>query len=158
MWLSSPAFGNGRAMPRRCTEDGCNHSPPIHWHDVPACAAELVLIVEDLDARPNHPAVHWLVYKIPADSAGLPAGVPPNEQLTTPPGALQGANDFPERRIGYRGPAPPRDEGVHHYRFHVLAVDEPVYLGPGESRDALRRAIAGRVVGEAEAYARYQRI
>lgn len=158
MWLSSPVFGNGRAMPRRCTDDGCNHSPPIYWHDVPAGAAELALIVEDLDAQRNAPSVHWLVYKIPADSDGLPAGVPPNEQLTTPPGAFQGVNDFSERRLGYRGPAPPRDDGGHRYRFRVLAVDEPVHLGPGETRDTLLRAVAGRVIAEAEAYTCYERI
>lgn len=156
MRLSSPAFGDGDAIPSKYTTDGCNSSPPIRWHDVPANAAELVLMLEDADGARDEPRVHWLVYKIPADSAGLPAGVPPNDQLTTPPGSFQGRSDLSARGVGYHGPAP-RGDGARHYRFRLYAVDEPLSVGPGEPRPALLHAMKGHIVAETTFTARCER-
>ena len=41
-----------------------------------------------------------------------------------PKGTLQGKNSWPNgRTIGYRGPAPPKGHGVHHYHFKLYALD-----------------------------------
>lgn len=158
MRLSSPAFKDGDAIPFKYTDDGCNSSPPIRWHDVPENAAELVLIVEDADAPREDPRIHWIVYKIPADSGGLPQGVPPHDQLTTPPGALQGANDFPSNhRIGYHGPAPSQGNGTHRYRFRLFALNEPLSLPPGAPLSTLYQAMADHIVAETSFIAFYER-
>ena len=148
MRLSSPAIEHEAPMPPRYTAAGRNVSPPMHWTGVPTRAAELALVVEDLDASAEAPFVHWLIYKIPADSAGLPAGIPPHEQLTTPPGAVQGRHDFECAGVGYQGPAPPSDDGAHRYRFHLFALDEPLRLGAGATKAGLLEAMKGHVLAE----------
>lgn len=157
MQLTSPAFTDGSTVPKQYTEDGNNLSPPLKWFDVPEGAAELALIVDDPDAPQEDPFVHWVVYKIPADAEGIPAGVPRDEQLVTPPGAEQGLNDFPRSSLGYRGPAPPKNHGPHHYRFHLYALDEPLVLGPGVSREALVSAMQNHIITEAELVGTYER-
>lgn len=158
MRLFSPAFTDGSPIPKPHTEDGNNLSPPLRWEGVPEAAAELALIVEDPDANPHAPFVHWLVYKIPADATTMPAAVPREEQLVNPTGALQGINDFNKGSLGYRGPAPPKGDGQHHYRFVLYALDEPLTLGPGVSRGALAEAMKGHVLARAELLGTYERV
>src|SRR5574340_1252547 len=79
--LTSTAFADGAAIPKRYARAGEDVSPPLAWTDVPAGAKELALICEDPDApdpadpRPD-PWVHWVVYKIPASAAGMPEAIP----------------------------------------------------------------------------------
>ncbi len=157
MRLMSPAFRDGGEIPSKYTGDGSNISPPVRWEEVPQHAAELVLILEDMDAPSDDPFVHWLVYKIPADSGGLPAGLPPHEQLTTPPGAVQGASDFTSPPIGYHGPAPPSGHGMHHYHFHLYALDEPLIIAPGEPTTVLLEAMKGHILAQTILVAHYER-
>jgi Raf kinase inhibitor-like YbhB/YbcL family protein len=110
------------SVPKRYTNDGENLSPPLNWSGVPEQAKELALVVEDPDAPRAQPFVHWVLYKIPADSPGLPEGLPHQTKLADPPGVLQGVNSFD--KIGYDGPAPPRGLGAHHYHFRLFALDQ----------------------------------
>lgn len=57
--LSSPAFQNGGAIPRRYTCDGDDISPPLAWAGIPAGTKSLALIVDDPDAP--WPALEILV-------------------------------------------------------------------------------------------------
>lgn len=157
MRLHSPAFESEGVIPPKHTQEGGNLSPPLRWEDVPHHAAELVLVLEDVDAPREDPFVHWVVYKIPADSEGLPAGVPPNDQLTYPPGTVQGASDFPAPTIGYHGPAPSEGDGLHHYRFRLYALDEPLNLSAGQTSTVLMEAMKGHVLAETTLIARYER-
>ena len=75
--------------------------------------------------------VHWVLYKIPADVASLPEGVPRGKTVKTPAGALQGVNSWTEDNLGYRGPLPPKGHGTHHYHFKVYALDKPVSARAG---------------------------
>jgi Raf kinase inhibitor-like YbhB/YbcL family protein len=70
------------------------------------------------------------------------------------PDGIQGRNDF--GTIGYRGPCPPRGP-AHHYRFKLYALDEPVALPPGASKDELLQAMQGHVLGQTELVGTYQR-
>lgn len=157
MRLISLTFQDGSTIPKPHAEDGNNLSPPLRWEGVPDAAAELALVVEDPDAPQENPFVHWLVYKIPADAQAIPAGVPHDEQLVNPNGALQGLNDFKQNSLGYRGPAPPKGHGLHHYRFQLYALDEPLTLGPGITRGALLEAMKGHIVDQAELVGTYER-
>lgn len=147
MRLSSPAFADGDPIPRLYTAEGSNLSPPLCWSGVPPQAACLCLLLEDPDA-PTGIWVHWVLYNIPSDWAGLPAGLPPTPQLEG--GALQGRCWGVQRfeRLGYQGPQPPPGP-PHRYRFTLTALAEQLALEPGVSAPELRRAIAHQRLAEA---------
>lgn len=155
MKITSPAFAHGSPMPARYTGDGQDLSPPLAWSDLPAGTVELALICDDPDAPRPQPWVHWVIYKIPASATGLGEGIASSEDLTSPPGAMQGLNTWPA--VGYRGPAPPRGHGVHHYRFHLYALDKALPLQPRMTKAQLLEAMRGHVLAEAELVGTYQR-
>jgi hypothetical protein len=144
--LTSTAFDEGGAIPRRHTCDGEDVSPSLEWSGVPDEARSLVLIVDDPDARGF---VHWVVYDVTATSTGaLPEGF--SESPDAPP---QGMNDF--RRSGYGGPCPP--SGTHRYVFTLHALDEPTGLSGTPTAEEVRRGMEGRVVAETRLSATYTR-
>jgi len=156
--VESPALQNDRPIPRDYTPDGRNVSPPLIWRDVPSLTRELAVIVEDTDAGSPPPYVHWLIYKIPPTAKGLPEGVPIDPAAAMPAeiaGALQGSNGF--RRNLYRGPAPPPGK-PHHYHFIVYAVDQPLNLPAGATRQQLLDAMKGHVIGQGEIVSTYERV
>jgi Raf kinase inhibitor-like YbhB/YbcL family protein len=134
--LKSPAFAPGGAIPRQYSAYGENRSPPLSWTPAPGARA-YALTLQDPDARPR-PYTHWLVWNIPGSATGLPEG--------GLPGAVQGRNDA--GGVGYFGPHPPA--GVHHYHFHLMALDAPLTLPAGASLSALTKAAQGHVVAEGE--------
>jgi Raf kinase inhibitor-like YbhB/YbcL family protein len=115
MRLTSPAFRDGQAMPRRFTCDGEDLSPPLQWSDAPAETRSFVLLCDDPDA-PAGTWHHWAAYDISPDRTSLDEGA----SATGAAAFKQAINDF--RRSGYGGPCPPRDHGPHHYRFQLLAL------------------------------------
>ena len=153
--LTSAAFGDGQPIPRRHTEDGQNVSPALTWTGAPAGTRELALLVDDPDAPRPQPWVHWLIYKIPADATGLPEGVSPSERIPQPPGAIQGRNSWD--RTGWGGPAPPKGHGVHHYIFRLYALDSPVTLAPGVTKDRFLAAIKDHVLADQTLTGTYER-
>ena len=153
--VRSTALADGKPIPQRHTGDGKDASPPLAWSDVPAGAKELALIVDDPDAPSSEPWVHWVIYKIPPDAAGLPEGVATSPVLTAPPGTLQGRNSW--GTVGYRGPAPPKGHGVHHYHFRLYALAAPLALKAGAGKRELLEAMAGNVLAEGELVGTYQR-
>jgi Raf kinase inhibitor-like YbhB/YbcL family protein len=155
MTVRSDAFENGRAIPRRFTEDGEDLSPPLAWEGVPEGARELALIVDDPDAPRAEPWVHWILYKIPADVRSLPEGLARTATLESPPGALQGKNSWGSD--GYRGPAPPQGHGIHHYNFRLFALDRHVRVRPGLDKGGLLEAMSGNVLAEGALIGTYRR-
>jgi Raf kinase inhibitor-like YbhB/YbcL family protein len=113
MKLTSSAFADGSAIPRRFTCDGENLSPPLQWSDPPAGTQSFVLLCDDPDA-PSGTWHHWAAYDIPRTRAKLPEGAAQDHTLK------QAFNDF--RKAGYGGPCPPPGHGVHHYHFRLLAL------------------------------------
>lgn len=156
MTLRSPAFEHHATIPTKYTEDGPDHSPPLRWEGVPEGTAELALIVDDPDAPTREPWVHWVLYKIPPGTTELPESVPTRKlHLDTPRGALQGPNSW--EIIGYRGPAPPRGHGTHHYHFKLYALDTPLEIPAGADKTTILQAIADRVLAKAELVGTYGR-
>ncbi len=155
--VESPVLKNDQPIPKDYTPDGTNVSPPLTWSNVPAGTRELALILEDPDAGSPPPFVHWLLYKIPATAKGVPENIPIDPAATMPPqmaGAIQGSNGF--RRNIYRGPAPPPGR-PHHYHFIVYALDQPLSLPPGITRQQLLDAMKGHVIGQGEIVPTYER-
>ena len=155
MVMQSDAFAEGRAIPRRHAEDGEDLSPPLTWSGLPEGTKELALIVDDPDAPRAEPWVHWVLYKIPADVRTLTEGLPRTPSLNTPPGAMQGKNSW--GTDGYRGPAPPRGHGTHHYHFRLYALDAPLAAAQGLDKPGLLEAMRGHVLAEAELVGTYER-
>jgi len=155
MSIRSDAFADGRAIPRRHTGDGEDLSPSLTWSGLPEGTRELALIVDDPDAPRAEPWVHWVLHKIPADVTTLAEGIPPSPTLDKPQGALQGKNSW--GTDGYRGPAPPRGHGTHHYHFRLYALDTPLHVPHGLDKPGLLRAMQGHILAQAETVGTYAR-
>ena len=156
MILFSPAFKQNHLIPRKHTGDGDDISPALSWSEVPAATKEFALLVDDPDAPTPEPWVHWVLYKIPGATADLAEHLPPALHVPRPAGALQGRNSWPQG-IGYRGPAPPKGHGLHHYHFRLYALDKPLDIEPGLDKAALITAMHGHILAEGELVGTYQR-
>jgi Raf kinase inhibitor-like YbhB/YbcL family protein len=157
--ITSSAFASGEVIPKKYTGEGADVSPPLAWSNLPEGTKELVLICDDPDAPTKEPWVHWVIYKLPADLAGLPEGVSQQPRLKSPAGSLQGQNSWPkgQNSIGYRGPMPPPGHGVHHYHFTLYALEAKIVAEPGMEKNAILREIEGHVLAEGELVGTYQR-
>jgi Raf kinase inhibitor-like YbhB/YbcL family protein len=146
--ISSSAFADGQPIPAAYTCDGENISPPLAWNGTPAATKSFVLVIEDPDA-PGGVFRHWGVYDIPADRNALPRGA-------TLDGLGRTVNDF--GRVGYDGPCPPPGHGVHHYHFHLAALDRAALsLEPNASVAKLWQAAQPYVIAEADLIGTYSR-
>ena len=150
MRLRSSAFPDGTTIPRRFTCDGTDLSPPLDWSDAPETTRSFVLLCDDPDA-PAGTWRHWAAYDIPADRAALVEGAAQQGK-----GFKQAINDF--QQPGYGGPCPPRGDGIHRYRFRLLAlaVDRlPARREP--SCQAVEREANKHLLAEAILIGTYQR-
>ncbi len=136
---------------------GNPRSFPITWQNVPPGTRALALVLDDPDARLVLAArgikapsfVHWLAADIDPSLGGLPDNVSVDTHSF-----VQGKNGG--GKIGYRGPQPPADfprntgkRLIHIYRLRVYALSAPTGLPDGFTLVELRRAIKGKVLGEA---------
>jgi Raf kinase inhibitor-like YbhB/YbcL family protein len=149
--LSSPAFKDGELIPKRYTADGANDSPPLKWLEPPPGTHSFALICEDPDA-PRRTFIHWVLFNLPAESRELGERVPGAETL--PNGTTEGMNDF--GRLGYGGPSPPAGK-PHHYHFLLFALDRPLELSPGATKEELLAAMQGHILDQGELVGLYQR-
>lgn len=156
--LRSQGFLPGSEIPQKYTEDGKDLSPPLHWNKAPADTKEFALICDDPDAPSAEPWVHWVLYRIPANVNQLPEGLPAAAELESPPGARQGLNSWKSgQTVGYRGPAPPKGHGTHHYHFRLYALDAPLQLDAKTDKKTLLKAIKGHILAEGELIGTYRR-
>ncbi len=156
--LSSSAFAENQPIPRKYTADGDDVHHRCAWSQLPPGTRQLALVVDDPDAPRKEPWVHWLIYNIPPDVEALGEHVAHEEHLQNPDGAAQGRNSWTSgATIGYRGPAPPKGHGTHHYHFRLYALDKALHLAPGLDKDQLLQAIKGHVLGEGVLIGTYER-
>jgi Raf kinase inhibitor-like YbhB/YbcL family protein len=153
--VTSEAFAPDATIPSKFTADGQDVSPTLRWGELPAGTQELALIVDDPDAPREQPFVHWVMYKIPADTAGLPEAMPKQTRLKSLAGAVQGKNSF--GKIGYGGPAPPAGHGTHHYHFHLYALDKPLQVSGGMDKESLIAAMSGHLLAVGDLVGTYER-
>ena len=143
--LSSAAFHQEEQIPVRHTCEGEDVSPPLAWTGAPESTKAFALVVDDPDA-PSGVFTHWLLADIAPGEQALAEG----QSSGTP-----GKNDF--RRVGYRGPCPPKRHGRHHYRFHLHALSSPLGLAEGFNRRSADAALHGRILGTAILNGWYER-
>ncbi len=140
MQITSAAFTNGERIPTQHTGEGDDTSPPLQWTGAPEGAKEFALICHDPDAPLIKPGsygfVHWVLYGIPAGTAGLAEG---QAEFTC------GVNDFGNQAYG--GPMPPEGHGVHHYFFWLLALDAEAGLEPGLTLWQFLEKVEPHVIG-----------
>jgi len=122
------------------SSNGLNLSPPLRWHGAPSATVSYALVLEDPDA-PGGTWVHWVLFNLPAEHQGLPAGLDRAPQL--PNGACQGAcwgvADF------------------HRYIFSLFALDTSLDLEPGITVAQLQQAMDGHQLALAQLTGLYSR-
>ncbi len=154
MELSSSAFAHHADIPSLHTCEGRDQSPPLAWSGVPAGTESLALIVDDPDAPdpavPKMTWVHWVLYNLPPDTTGLPAGV---SHASLPPGTREGLNDW--KREGYGGPCPPI--GRHRYVHKLYALDTVLPVLQPATKAALEKAMQGHILGRVELVGYYKK-
>lgn len=142
--LSSAAFENGGGLdPCFTADEEDSVAPPLEWTAPPPGTQELVLVVEDPDtpdskAGGGEPFCHWLVWGMPGQKGKLLEG-------ETPPRV--GKNSFGNSE--WLLPDPPTGSDPHDYVFQLFALDLPLILMPGASREELVAAMKGHVTAVA---------
>jgi Raf kinase inhibitor-like YbhB/YbcL family protein len=106
--------------------------------------------MDDPDA-PSDIFTHWIVFNILAESLNLPAAAKSNN---LPVGSLQGRNSY--GTTAYGGPCPPPGS-PHRYRFTLYALDQPVALAAGATREQLLGATRSHILAQARLVGLYQR-
>lgn len=153
--VRSPTIAEGEPIPPRHSEYADGVSPGLGWSAVEG-ARSYAIIVEDPDARPVTPFVHWVAWNIPATTTALPPGLQEQLRLTEPEGVMQGRTS--RGTVGWFGPRPPVGDPPHRYRFQVLALDTLLELPLGADRDAVLAAAAGHVLAVGELTGTYQQL
>lgn len=151
MTMISPAFVDGGTIPPKYARDGENLMPPLRWTGAPERTRSFALMVDDADA-PSGTFHHCAVYNIPPDWTGL------RESLDTgPERAIRfGRNDFGGE--AYDGPQPPPGHGVHHYHFHLAALDvDKLDLPAHSDARSIWRAARPHMLEEAELVGTFER-
>jgi Raf kinase inhibitor-like YbhB/YbcL family protein len=153
--ITSSAFDPNGAIPAKHTCDGEDLSPALSWTGVPEGAKSLVLIMDDPDAPPGT-WVHWVLYDLPADTSGLPEGLPKSEKLESGAahGLCWGVSSF--SRVGYYGPCPPPGS-PHRYQFKLYALDAVLGLAPRAIKAEVLAAMEGHVLAQGELVGIYER-
>ena len=149
--ITSSAFTEGRPIPLQHSFEDKDLSPALQWSGVPPSAKSLALICDDPDA-PMGTWVHWVLYDLPATTAGLSEGVPKSPELAN--GSKQGVNDY--KKTGYGGPCPPPGK-PHRYFFKLYALDAATGLKPGATKKELLKAMEGHVLAEGQLMGTFQR-
>lgn len=148
--LTSQDFGDGEAIPLEFAgkrAGGKNLSPGLAWSAPPAETAELLLVIEDVDAPMPKPFVHCVALIDPSRT-----GQSPNH---LEPGALSAQAPAAGVRVlrsgmgrGYLGPEPIKGHGPHRYVFQLFAVSASVHTSDGISLDQAKpRAVLSAVPG-----------
>jgi Raf kinase inhibitor-like YbhB/YbcL family protein len=149
--METDAFEDGGIVPPRYGCFGDNVQPGFKFKSVPENAASLALIFHDIDVALDgrtEDGLHWAVWNIPPDAAGVPEG-------GLPPGAVLGRNV--ENRNAYLGPGAPPGPRYHHYVFELFALDRELDLPPTAGRSELLEAMEGGVIAKAAYVGRFRR-
>jgi len=118
--VSAPAFDDGQPLPASDTCFGEGAFPRIEWSTLPDRTSSVAVVVYDPDAE-GGPYVHRLTTNLVPSAGQLP-------DAATPKGAVE--YETSAGKPGWTPPCPPKDSGVHHYVFWVLALDRPTRIPP----------------------------
>ncbi len=149
MKITSPAFKEGEEIPLIYTCEGKQMSPPLTFHEIPPGTKMLALIMEDPDVPKKFRADgmwdHWVVWNIPPTVRALKEG-------ESPPGVV-GINT--RGTTNYIGPCPP--DARHRYYFKLYALNTPLNLPAGSTKQELINAMHGHIIANAELMGTYEK-
>ena len=139
MKLKSPAFENGKVIPRKYGYKTENLSPPLQISEIPEGTKSLVLIMDDPDAMGavGKVWVHWVLWNISSDTKEI-------HENSIPENSIEGKTDFDE--IGYGGPAPPDKE--HTYIFKIYALNKILNLKKGSTKEEIEKSMKQHILDE----------
>jgi Raf kinase inhibitor-like YbhB/YbcL family protein len=153
--LTSPAFENGGAIPKKYTCDGEGISPPLAINDTPEGTKSLVLIVGDPDipnvfkeSRGIEAFDHWVLFNIPPETREVPEGA------TTGTTGLNSAGE-----IEYAAPCPPPqyEPKEHRYIFLLYALSGALIFAETPTAGQVREALAPLLLTETKLIGCYSR-
>jgi len=135
--LGSPEFSHGEKIPRKYGYTEKNVNPPLEISGIPDETESLALVMDDPDAVKPAGKVwdHWVVWNIEPNTSQI-------GEDESPPGAVEGTNDYGER--GYGGPNPPDRE--HTYKFKLYALDTNIDLQPKSTKKELEKEMEGHII------------
>lgn len=145
--ITSPAFDNNESIPKTYTCDSEKISPPLEWSHAPSGTKSFALICDDHDA-PSGTWDHWILFNIPASTKSMKENI-----QNLPKGTQEGNNSW--HKTGYGAPCPP--SGQHRYIFTLYALDENLDLEEGASKEELKAAMKGHILGKAQLIGLYKR-
>jgi Raf kinase inhibitor-like YbhB/YbcL family protein len=143
--ITSPDFAPEARIPKRHTADGEDVAPTLRFEAIPSAALSLAVVCHDPDAPKTHGFDHWVIYNLEPDHLELAADG--KRQAT------DGQNSF--GTLGYRGPAPPPGHGIHHYYFHLYALDTRLDAAEGVTRRELLDLIDQHIIEQARLVGTY---
>ncbi|MBW2458140.1 MAG: YbhB/YbcL family Raf kinase inhibitor-like protein [Deltaproteobacteria bacterium] len=153
--VESAAFSANQAVPAKHGCEGTDTSPALSWSGLPAGTKSLALVVDDPDApdpqAPKMVWVHWVLYNIPPDAAGLAEGAGAGQ---LPAGTKVGQNDW--KRADYGGPCPPIGRHRYFHKLYALDVMLPD-LGKATKGD-LEKAMTGHILARGELVGTYEKV
>ena len=142
--ITSAAFRPGEALDPCFTADEEDAvAPPLEWTAPPPGTQEVAILVED--ASTDGPTCHWLVWGLPGQKGKLLEG-------EVPPRVGKNSAGNSEWLL----PALPKDGPPHTFVFQIFALDLPLTLMPGATRDQLIGEMDGHVIAAAVLTATYQ--
>ena len=135
--LESSAFSDGGEIPRKYGYKNDNVNPPLKITGVPSGTQELVIIMDDPDAKAavGKIWVHWVVWNIDPNTTEI-------TESSIPSGSIEGKTDFGE--IGYGGPAPP--DKRHTYIFKLYALNAKLDLPAGSTKAQVEKAMENHIL------------
>ena len=149
--IMSPDLVDGSPVPNKftCAAGAQAVSPALQWTNPPRGTLSFVLIVHDMEPRPQRKLddiLHWMVWNIPPNATKYPQGVPSNT-ADLPDGSHQ-TNGNPGQGgvTGYRPPCPPQNvPQPHHYAFDLFALDAKVDVETATRADVMK-AMDGHIL------------
>lgn len=153
--ITSPAFDEGGAIPKKYTCDGENISPPLHIENAPKGTRTLALIMDDpdipqevKDANGIETFDHWVLYGIEPSITNIDEGAVYGAE------GVNGAG-----KAAYTGPCPPPQyqPTTHRYFFKLYALSGSLQFIKAPTRAEVEAAMQSMIIGRAELMGTYDR-
>jgi hypothetical protein len=161
--LASPDLPAGKLFREEfvANDFGChggNHSPALHWSGAPPGTKSFAVTMYDPYKPPQSGWWHWIVYDLPASTAGLAQDAGNAGGTGLPAGARQGTPDGDAPQAHYYGPCPDVGDPPHHYVITVYALSvDHLDLPPTATAADVDYTITGKMIGKASITRSYQR-
>ncbi|HZR53943.1 MAG TPA: YbhB/YbcL family Raf kinase inhibitor-like protein [Streptosporangiaceae bacterium] len=149
MHLTSRVFADGAAIPREHAgkrAGGQNVSPELAWSALPDGCAQLLLVIEDIDAPLPKPFVHCVALIDPSRAVVTPTTLEAAALSAEAPGTgVQVLRSGMGR--GYLGPEPIKGHGPHRYVFQLFALPTAMTVTSTALAQAKPRAVMSAAAG-----------